>query len=64
MTEKEVNGELRQIREIKDIDLVEISVVSTPANPQAVFTITKSLKKLFDGIESEEKDTEKSDTSN
>ncbi len=63
-SEKEINGKARRIREIKDIDLVEISIVTTPANPQAVFSITKSLKKLFDEVENEEKEAEKTDWSN
>lgn len=29
------------------MDLLEISVVSVPANPQAYFTLAKSLKKIF-----------------
>jgi coenzyme F420-reducing hydrogenase beta subunit len=40
--------------------LVEISVVSTPANANAVFTISKSLKKLFDEVE-KEADTEQNE---
>ncbi len=58
MVDKEINWEVRRIREIKDIDLVEISIVSTPANANAVFTITKSLKKLFDEIEKEIEESE------
>lgn len=36
------------IRTIKELDLVEISVVSTPANPNAVFSLGKSVKTFFD----------------
>ena len=35
------------IRVIKKLDLVEISIVSTPANGNALFTIAKSVKKYF-----------------
>lgn len=47
----------KQIREVTALDLVEISVVATPANPQTLFTLAKSLKKFFaekkeeDGVE-------------
>jgi HK97 family phage prohead protease len=34
----------REIREIMELDLVEISVVSTPANPGSLFTMAKSFK--------------------
>jgi len=34
------------IRVIKELDLVEISVVSTPANPGALFTLAKSLEQF------------------
>lgn len=37
----------KQIREVTALDLVEISVVATPANPQTLFTLAKSLKKFF-----------------
>lgn len=35
-------------RTIKELDLIEISVVSTPANPHAVFSLEKSIKSFFD----------------
>ena len=35
------------VRVIKKLDLVEISIVSTPANGNALFTIAKSVKKYF-----------------
>ncbi len=35
-------------RIIKEVDLVENSVVSVPANPDALFTMEKSLKSFFD----------------
>lgn len=41
----------RYIREITELDLVEISVVSTPANPSSLFTLAKSLKNFFSEIE-------------
>lgn len=34
-------------RIIKNVDLVEVSVVSVPANPDAIFTVEKSIKKFF-----------------
>lgn len=34
------------VRVIKELDLVEISIVATPANPGALFTLEKSLKSL------------------
>ena len=36
------------IRVIKKVDLVEISLVTCPANPGALFTIAKSVKAFFD----------------
>ena len=41
----EDNGEYTRI--IKDLDLVEVSIVSIPANPNAIFTLTKSLNKYI-----------------
>jgi len=35
------------VRTIKELDLIEISVVSTPANPHAVFSMQKSIKSFF-----------------
>lgn len=35
------------VRVIKKLDLVEVSIVSTPANGNALFTIAKSVKKYF-----------------
>lgn len=46
------------IREVISLDLVEISVVATPANPNTLFTLAKSLKKLFDKMGLEKKDSE------
>ena len=37
----------REIREITELDLIEISVVATPANPSSLFTLTKSIRLLF-----------------
>lgn len=37
-----------EIRKISDLDLIEISVVSTPANPNSLFTLAKSIKSFFD----------------
>jgi len=43
-------------RVITELDLVENSVVSTPANADAIFTVQKSLTKYFDALESERKE--------
>jgi HK97 family phage prohead protease len=57
----------REIREIMELDLVEISVVSTPANPGSLFTMAKSFKlalgemelKKSEGCEDDEDEEEK-----
>lgn len=41
----------RYIREITELRLVEISVVAFPANKNAVFNLTKSLKEFFDWLD-------------
>jgi len=41
----------RMIREITELRLVEVSVVAFPANENARFTLAKSLKSFFDGIQ-------------
>jgi HK97 family phage prohead protease len=46
----------KYIREVSSLDLVEISVVATPANPSTLFTLAKSLKKMFDDMKVEKKD--------
>ena len=38
----------KYIREVTKLDLAEISVVAVPANPSTLFTLSKSLKKMFD----------------
>lgn len=38
----------KYIREVTKLDLAEISVVAVPANPATLFTLSKSLKKMFD----------------
>lgn len=38
------------VRVIKKLDLVEISIVSTPANGNALFTIAKSVKEYFNQL--------------
>ena len=38
------------VRVIKKLDLVEISIVSTPANGNALFTIAKSVKHFFNQL--------------
>lgn len=40
----------KQIRIIKDLDLIEISIVSTPANPNALFTVEKSVKNYLQSL--------------
>lgn len=52
----ETNG--REIREITDVDLIEISVVSTPANPGSLFTLAKSVREFFLTKDKEAKDVE------
>jgi HK97 family phage prohead protease len=44
----------KEIREISEIDLVEISVVTTPANPGAIFSLAKSIKQFFTEIKEAE----------
>jgi len=41
----------KRIREITELRLVEVSIVAFPANPSAVFTLSKSLKSFFDWVE-------------
>ena len=48
----------KQIREITALDLIEISVVSTPANPSALFTLSKSIRLLMDEQEKKNADEE------
>jgi len=51
-------------RILKELDLVEISIVSVPANPGALFTMEKSVKSLFSDMaknEGEEIDKEPKD---
>lgn len=48
----------KYIREVTKLDLAEISVVAVPANPATLFTLSKSLKKMFD--ERKEMETETS----
>lgn len=38
------------VRVIKKLDLVEISIVSTPANGNALFTVAKSVKSFFNDL--------------
>lgn len=45
--EKEVDWCMCTIREITDLELVEISVVNLPMNPNATFTLTKSIEAFF-----------------
>jgi len=61
---KEENN--KYIREVTNLDLAEISVVSIPANPSTLFTLAKSLKKMFDdmvasGVEIKKFEAEKKD---
>jgi HK97 family phage prohead protease len=47
----------RTIREVTALDLIEISVVATPANPNTLFTLAKSLKKMFAELKEVEAET-------
>lgn len=40
----------KEVREITEIDLIEVSVVSTPANATSLFTLSKSIKSFFEEI--------------
>lgn len=51
---KEENGVT--VRVITDLDLIENSVVSTPANANALFTLSKSIKSFFDKIDEKQTD--------
>jgi hypothetical protein len=45
--------ELRvEVRIINDLDWIETSIVSTPANPKAIFSLAKSVKSFFDSFPS------------
>lgn len=39
------------VRKITKIELLEISVVSLPSNPNTLFTLTRAIKQFFDGYE-------------
>lgn len=41
----------KRIREITELKLVEVSIVTFSANPSAIFTLSKSLKWFFDWLE-------------
>lgn len=45
------------IRVITDLDLIENSVVSTPANANALFTLSKSIKSFFDKVDEKQTDS-------
>lgn len=47
----------KYIREVTKLDLAEISVVAVPANPSTLFTLSKSLKKMFDERKEMEEET-------
>lgn len=46
---------VRIVRVITDLDLLEISVVDIPANPNAVFTMGKSISAFFKAVQEAEK---------
>jgi HK97 family phage prohead protease len=48
--EKDSYWDATLVRVIKKLDLVEISIVSTPANGNALFSIAKSVKKFFNDL--------------
>lgn len=52
------------IRVIKRLDLVEISIVSTPANGNALFTIAQSVKSFFNQLVTKSMDINKKDIEN
>lgn len=41
-----------EVRIINDLDWIETSIVSTPANPKAIFSLAKSAKSFFDSFPS------------
>lgn len=41
-----------EVRIINDLDWIETSIVSTPANPKAIFSLAKSVKSFFDSLPS------------
>ena len=43
-----------EVREITELDLIEVSVVSTPANPTSLFSLSKSIKSFFEEIKEDE----------
>jgi len=47
-----------EIRKITWLDLIEISVVSTPANKESLFTLSKSIKSFFNNLQNENMKTE------
>lgn len=49
-TEKDSYWDPTLVRVIKKLDLVEISIVSTPANGNALFTVAKSVKSFFNDL--------------
>lgn len=49
-----IENNIRIIRVIKELDLIEVSVVNTPANPSALFTLSKAIKSFFDELEIKE----------
>lgn len=48
--EKDSYWDATLVRVIKKLDLVEISIVSTPANGNALFTVAKSVKSFFNDL--------------
>lgn len=48
----------KTIREITELDLIETSVVSTPANASALFTLSKSIRLFMDQEEKKSADAE------
>ena len=44
----------KEVREITDIDLIEVSVVSTPANATSLFSLSKSVKSFFEDLKEDE----------
>lgn len=46
-----IEEEGKEIRKITWLDLIEISVVSTPANKESLFTMSKSIKSFFNNLQ-------------
>lgn len=50
-----------EVRIIEDLDLIENSIVTTPANGQALFTLSKSIKAFFDNLQTNQEVMDKNE---